>query len=303
MHIVSASRRTDIPAFHGEWFMNRIREGFARVRSPFGGKLFDVSLRSQDVIAVVFWTKNAAPILPHLGDLARHGHCFTFLYTINGYPDFLEPAVPRLEHSLEVVRELASRYSHAPVRWRYDTIVFTEQLDGKWHLNNFAGLCRALAPYTRECIFSFCDYYKKTERNMNRLVPGHVVPSRDQCVETAEQMAEIAKQWGITLASCSHDFLVSGDILKARCIDPDLIAGVVDSDERRDALASVKRAPTRKECGCAASRDIGAYDTCAHGCVYCYANANPEVALRNLSRIQPGDISLSPIPSQERNSP
>lgn len=294
MHVVSASRRTDIPAFHGEWFMNRVRAGFARVRSPFGGKIFDVSLLPRDVIAVVFWTKNAAPILEHLDELARCGHCFTFLYTINGYPHFLEPAVPPLDHSLEVVRELTSRYSPFSFRWRYDTIVLSRELDQSWHLNNFARLCRVLSPYARECIFSFCDYYKKTERNMSRLVPEYEVPSPDQCIEIAGRMAEIAGQWGIALASCSHDFLVSGGILKARCIDPELLVLLVDSDERRDALAMLKSAPTRKECGCAASRDIGAYDTCAHGCVYCYANANPQLAARNLTRIRPGDTCLSP---------
>ena len=274
--------------------MNRISEGVARVRSPFGGKLFDVSLLPEEVIAVVFWTKNASPMLPHLDTLARSGHCFTFLYTINGYPDVLEPRVPPVEHSLAVVRELTSRYSPSAFRWRYDTIVLTGELNLKWHLNNFARLCRALSPYAGECIFSFCDYYRKTERNMNRFVPDHQIPTPEQCAEMVEYMADISGQWGISLASCSHDFLVSGNVLKARCIDHDFLAGVVDSDERRDALAKVKAGPTRKECGCAASRDIGAYDTCGHGCVYCYANANPELATRNLARIHPDDICLSP---------
>lgn len=294
MHIVSASRRTDIPAFHGQWFMNRIRGGFARVRSPFGGRLFDVSLLPEDVIAVVLWTKNAAPVLPRLDELARSGHCFTFLYTINGYPGFLEPRVPPVEHSLEVVRELTLRYSPFSFRWRYDTIVLTEELDYRWHLSNFADLCRKLSPYARECIFSFCDYYRKTERNMNRCVPGYEVPSDAQCKEISENMAEIAGRWDISFASCSHDFLVSERVLKARCIDPDFLLRVVDSEDRRNALTRVKSAPSRKECGCAASRDIGAYDTCAHGCIYCYANANPELAARNLARIDADDICLSP---------
>ena len=115
-----------------------------------------------------------------------------------------------------------------------------------------------------------------------------------QCPKGLSALLVTSGQCGISLASCSHDFLVSDGILKARCIDVDFLSGVVDSDKRRDALSRVKSAPSRKECGCAASRDIGAYDTCAHGCVYCYANANPDLAARNLARIDPGDVCLNP---------
>jgi hypothetical protein len=167
-------------------------------------------------------------------------------------------------------------------------------LDRRWHLKNFEALCRKLAPYTRECIFSFCDYYKKTIRNMDRAVPDHIKPDKDQCIELAGEMAEIAAQWGICLASCAHDFLVTGRIAKARCIDPEFLARVVDGTERKKALADLPTAPTRKECGCAASRDIGAYDTCGHGCVYCYANARPEVARENLRLIGPDSVCLDP---------
>lgn len=33
--IISASRRTDIPAFYARWFMNRIRHGSCVVINPF----------------------------------------------------------------------------------------------------------------------------------------------------------------------------------------------------------------------------------------------------------------------------
>ncbi len=294
MHVISASRRTDIPAFHAEWFMRRIRAESVRVLSPFGGGVNEVSLAQEDVIAIVFWTKNAAPLWPYLDELTDRGHCFTFLYTINNYPAFLEPRVPDRGHTLKVVELLIRRFSASVFRWRYDTIVLTNVLNRGWHLQNFRKLCRLLSPFTTECIFSFCDYYKKTARNMERRVINEHRPCEVECIEIATEMADVAREWGISLASCAHDFLVSDKISKARCIDPMALARVVNSPERKLALTTLKTSPTRKDCGCAASRDIGAYDTCVHGCVYCYANSNPELSEKNRSLIMPDCPCLDP---------
>lgn len=292
MHVVSASRRTDIPAFHVEWFMRRIRDRRVQVLAPFGGKVFEVSLDPFDVIAIVFWTKDAGSILNYLTELTELGYCFTFLYTINNYPHFLEPNVPPLTHTIKVVERLASL--SCSIRWRYDTIVMTDQLDERWHMENFQELARELAPFTKECIFSFCDYYKKTIRNMKCHVPGFQMPRESDCIRIAGQLSHIAETVGVTLKSCGHEFLVSDRIPRARCVDPGFLMRIVDSPERRTAVEQLKFAPTRKGCGCAASRDIGAYDTCAHGCVYCYANANSDAARRNLLRIRSDQVCLDP---------
>ncbi len=294
MHVVSASRRTDIPAFHAAWFKNRVRAGTVKVVSPFGAKVFDVSLAPEDVVAIVFWTKNPAPLLPHLNELSERGHCFTFLYTINNYPPLLEPRVPLVGHTLKVVEQMAKRFPSSVMRWRYDTIVLTETLNPEWHARNFAELCRLLAPYTSECIFSFCDYYRKTTRNMELHVPDHRRPDESQSLLMARDLAQIAAERGISLASCAHDFLVSGRVRKARCIDPEFLARVVDSPARKTALEGLRTAPTRKDCACAASKDIGAYDTCAHGCAYCYANNNVALAGKNLRSLTPDAECLDP---------
>jgi Domain of unknown function (DUF1848) len=294
VNIVSASRRTDIPAFHADWLMHRVRHGSVKVRSPYGGRLYEVSLAPENVISIVFWTKNAGPLLPFLDELRDAGHCFTFLYTINNYPTFLEPAVPKWSQTMRVVERLHKRFSSSVFRWRYDTIVMTERTDRLWHLNNFSMLCKSLAPYTKECIFSFCDYYRKTVRNMSRYAADYHEPLPVQCSELAEEMALLAAGRGISLRSCADDSLVSENIGKAHCIDADHLSRVVDSDERKEALNGLKKLPTRKECGCTESKDIGAYDTCPHGCVYCYANANPDSARRNLGLIAPNGSCLDP---------
>jgi hypothetical protein len=294
MHVISASRRTDIPAFHAEWFMKRIRDRSVDVVSPFGGKQFEVSLDPSDVIAILFWTKNASPLLPYLDELARRGHCFTFLYTINNYPTSMEPNVPELCHTLEAVEAMTQRYSSSVLRWRYDTIVLTDVLNREWHTRNFDYLCAKLSSYVKECIFSFCDYYKKTIRNMERMEPNYYRPDNTECMAIAEELAAIARSRGISLSSCAHDLLVSDAISKARCIDPVFLARVTDSDERRRSLTKLRTTPTRHECGCAASRDIGAYDTCLHGCAYCYANTNLELATRNVAAMNSDSRCLDP---------
>lgn len=294
MHVISASRRTDIPAFHAEWFMARVQQEFAHVRSPFRGAIHEVSLAPSDVAAIVFWTKNAAPLLKRLPELQDRGHCFTFLYTVNNYPRFMEPLVPHWSHTLQTVETVAKRFPRSAIRWRYDTIVLTDVLDRAWHMDNFGRLCEVMAPFTKECIFSFCDYYKKTMRNMEQLVPAYYQPGNSESREMAEEMAQLAGSWGIRLSSCAHDSLTSTNVAKARCIDPDILLGVADSSERVEAIKKLKPAPSRKECGCMASRDIGAYDTCLHGCLYCYANANPEAARNNVARMSHDALCLDP---------
>lgn len=265
-----------------------------KVVSPFGGRLFEVSLAPEDVLAIVFWTKDAAPLLPYLEDLRQKGHCFTFLYTVNNYPLIMEPEVPELSHTVRVLEKLVKEFPSGPVRWRYDTIVLSGSLNRRWHMENFRTLSGVMAPFTSECIFSFCDYYRKTVKSMEATVPDYERPEETLCRDMAGEMAEIASDHGISFASCAHDYLVSGKVSKARCIDPVALANVVDTPRRAAALGRLKYSPTRKECGCAESKDIGAYDTCAHGCVYCYANSDPALAAKNLALIRPDSECLHP---------
>lgn len=52
-----------------------------------------------------------------------------------------------------------------------------------------------------------------------------------------------------------------------------------------------KSAQTREECSCILGSDIGAYNTCGHGCLYCYANYDRETVESNMKQHDP----LSPF--------
>ena len=287
--IISASRRTDIPAFYGKWFMRRIREGWAATYNPFSRRIIRVSLLPSDVAAVVFWSKNFGPFLPHLAELANLGYKLVFLYTVTGLPRVFEGRVPDAGAAVASFKAISRMFSSKHIQWRYDPILLTSITDKEYHLRQFWDLCRCLEGYTTRCYTSFVNLYPKVQRRLEALAKKGVkmltVPEADQ-LELVNRLAEIAAGHGIELYSCCSDHLVGGRVKKAHCVDRDLLAGLFGLDA---ALYQIK--PTRKQCGCAESVDVGMYDTCPHACVYCYANAGSR-ALTNYLNHDPGSPAL-----------
>lgn len=276
MRIISVSRRTDIPAYYGEWFMNRVEEGFAGYVNPFSGKKYTVSLKKEDVIALAFWSKNYTPFMDSSLRLKESGYKLFFNYTITGYPAVFENRSPRLNDSIEIIRQLSSIFTPESINWRYDPVLLSDITGEGYHLDNFRMIADRLSGYVRRCYISFPTRYGKVERNfrifhlMNR-VSIHD-PDMGTRVNLAEKLAGYAGHYGITVHSCCGDYLVSDKIMKASCIDRDAINSICGYD------AGCRIKPTRKGCGCTESTDIGAYNTCPHGCVYCYANTDKVTA-------------------------
>jgi DNA repair photolyase len=308
MNIISASRRTDIPAFYGDWFMSRIREGAAGFINPFGGQRYTASLLPQDVLFIVFWSKNFGPFLKHLDELDALGYRFYFQFTITGNPKIFEENTPQTEQAIEVARRLTERYSPEHVVWRFDPIVFSAITTPDQIRETFTKLVKAMEGATQRCVFSYVQHYGKVRRNFESLHNEHGIIFRadpedkgksahsralefdltkDEKRAFACELAGIAAEHGINLYTCCGDYLISNScgsvplIQKAHCVDGELIARLAGGDR----AGSLKIKPTRKECGCYESRDIGAYDCCPHGCRYCYANVNKEKAISNYERL------------------
>ncbi len=273
MRIISASRRTDIPAFHSDWMITQFREKSVNVINPFNNKVGVVSLAPCDVIAIVFWTKNAYPITRYLDELLDLGHHFTFLYTVNNYPKCVEPNVPDLCQTTKVLEHLFKNYGSNVFRWRYDTIVLSGITNRSWHIKNFRKLCGIMKPFVNDCIFSFCDYYKKTKKKMEFRLSDHWEPDHGESLEIAMEFADAASEYRIRMLSCAHDFLAIRPIGHASCVDAQFLKRLVTSEEKKQLLDKIEMKPTRKNCRCVASTDIGRYDTCKHGCIYCYATS------------------------------
>ena len=294
MQIISASRRTDIPAFYADWFMGRIREGTVSWTNPFGGRRCQASIRPEDVAAIVFWSKNYGPLVPHLDELDRRRYRAIFHFTITGLPKAFEPTVPDASETIATARLLAARYGPDAVLWRYDPVLISSLTGPDYHLKRFQELASALAGSTRRCYFSFPTFYAKVTRNTDRLQSETGIvcqnPPLEQRLELAFGLAAIAADYGIVLYSCCGDGLVQGPIKKARCVDAELLARLCP-----DHIPSARLSGTRRECGCYESRDIGAYDTCPHGCVYCYANSHKDTAERRWKEHNPAAESLTPM--------
>ncbi len=288
--IISASRRTDIPAFYGEWFIKRIQEGFAGVVNPFGGRRYRVSLRPDDVGCFVFWSKDFTPFLAHLDIIERLGYRFYFNYTVTALPSVFESDVDK-RAALRTLKHLAGRYSPAHINWRFDPIILSSISDEAFYLRAFESLASELEGLVERCYFSYVAFYGKVRRNFRDLDKARGVqvsePNEQVRIELANRIAEVAAEHGITMYSCCGDYLVGDRIRKGHCIDGALIERLFGLGE-----TPYKDKGTRPECGCTESADIGTYNTCPHGCVYCYANANKAAALRAFEQHDPDSAFL-----------
>lgn len=287
--IVSVSRRTDIPAFYGEWFRERVRQGWALSQNPFSRRAVLVSLRPEDVGALVFWSKNFAPFLPYLAELKTLGYRMVFLFTITGLPRIFETRVPDTGVTVAALQAISRMFSPGHVLWRYDPVLLSSVTDEKYHLRRFRELCRLLSGYTTRCYISFVNLYPKVRRRLQALEKqGIKVLSVSEAEQAAlaRHLAEIAAEYGIELYSCCNDHLVGGPVKKAHCVDAGLLASLFNLE-----AGFYRIRPTRKQCGCWESVDIGMYDTCPHGCIYCYANTGAGSS-KNYLRHDPSSPAL-----------
>jgi hypothetical protein len=260
--IVSASRRTDIPAFYSDWFYEQLRKGCVLVRNPFNfNQVREISLSPQNIDCFVFWTKNPGPMLDRLQELA--GFPYYFLFTLNAYGSDLEKYLPPKNSLLKTFVRLSERIGKQRVIWRYDPILLTAEYDLNYHLRNFSALVHALSGYTDKCIFSFFQPYPKVLKRIGTTIKE---PADWEKYEMIKFMVDESGKNKIKLASCAQDFQEFG-VEPAGCIDAGLISCLSGK-----ILAVKKDRNQRKDCGCAASVDIGAYNSCRHGCVYCYAS-------------------------------
>ncbi|MDP6342960.1 MAG: DUF1848 family protein [Alphaproteobacteria bacterium] len=287
--IVSASYRTDIPAFYAAWFRARWAAGFARVVNPYGGPSYEVALRGEAVDGYVFWTRNIAPFRDNLRLLRDAGQPFMVQYTLTGYPRALESRVVEQGPGIAAIKDLAAEFGRRCVVWRYDPIVFTSLTEAADHRRNFAALAAGLAGSVDEVCLSFANIYRKSRRNLDASARRHGFTWRDPAWDEKRslrlELEAIAADHGLTVSVCSQ---AEAGGAAARCIDAERLSDLAGRSIK------VRRKGNRPACLCAESRDIGAYDSCPHGCAYCYAVRDRDRAAGNYRRHDPTGECLNP---------
>ena len=295
--IISASRRTDIPAFYGDWFMNRVRDGFFYRVNPFNSnQVTGFSLQPADVDAICFWTKNPAPLMKHLDELDGRGLNYYFQFTLNPYNREFEPHVPLVEERIAVFRKLADCIGQDRVIWRYDPVILTSITPVSWHLEQAERIVGHLGDSIRRMVFSFYDFYGKGEGRLYQALRNTGITLEDITVaeqsKTLDMLARgfknIATTHNLRIFTCSEEVdLMAIGINRGACIDGTLVQELFGASP-----SIIKDKNQRKACGCIESVDMGIYNTCQFRCSYCYANFNEGMIESNRRKHCPDSPSL-----------
>ena len=280
--VISASRRTDIPAFYMPWFMASVEAGYFEVHNPYNQRISRVPAVIEQVHSIVFWSKNFGPFLDQgFGRaLTRRGYRLFFNFTINPENDILEPKMPPLAQRQDQMKRLADTFGPECIQWRLDPICFYKVHSGipTDNLHQVGVIARRVAESgVRVCITSFVDLYRKVLRRIDRRGGLKLIePSMSQKVATITRLADGLSELGIGLRLCCEKDLLgelpSGlSVSSGACIPNERLAALFGSgiSMARDSGQRVNAG-----CTCGISKDIGSYKLhpCPHDCLFCYAN-------------------------------
>lgn len=286
--IISASRRTDIPSYYTEWFMNRLRDGYVYVKNPMNAKQVSrISLSPDLVDCIVFWSKNPKPIMDKLEEIDKMDYKYYFQFTITPYGHNIERALPDKNTRLETLITLSKKIGKEGVVWRYDPIILNSEWTIDRHVDAFERMLCKLSGFTEECIISFVDSYRKTKKNMANHFMEDI--TRNQMFEIAKRFSEVAKFSKVHIKTCAEAIDLSEyGIEHASCIDRKRIETIINCS----LSEKLRKDSQRAHCQCVESIDIGAYNTCRNGCIYCYANVSEEEIARNCQLHDPNSALL-----------
>ncbi len=280
--VLSASRRTDIPAFYMDWFMDRIDRGYFNVRNPFNQSMSVVPATPEAVHTIVFWSKDFCRFIDgRFGEkLIEKGFHLFFNFTINAGNKLLEPNILPLSDRLEQAAALCRHFGAQTLQWRFDPVCFYRTgPDGVAHnigsIETIAETLSALG--VRRCITSFVDIYPKLVKRCAHLADfAFIDPPVDAKVSILLDIKRRLDPYGMRLYTCCEKEVMAAlpedtGIESSACIDNRYLV-----KQFGGSLSLKKDAGQRtsKGCGCMESRDIGDYrqHPCYHNCLFCYAN-------------------------------
>lgn len=320
--ILSASRGTDIPAFHTQWFMNRWEKGYVKWVNPFNRKSFQY-ISFTKTRALVFWSKNPRPLMPYLSQIVQGNIVYYFQFTLNDYgKEGLEPQVPPLKERIEIFKKLSEVTGPEKVIWRYDPLILGDSLGVEELLDRIGSIGNQIHSYTKKLVFSFANIgvYKKVQNNLRKTGKLYRELTPEDRYQIAKGLSKLAREWNLEIATCAETDDLSGYGIKHNsCIDGELLLRLSHNDPELMRFMGVKESSQgvslfdnsisnpfsngnfkdkgqRPACGCIFSKDIGQYDTCPHLCTYCYANTSEKIVKKNMQLLKENPDSESILP-------
>ena len=281
--IISASRATDIPALQLTWFLEQWNKGYFIRINPINRKPYYISTKNARI--VVFWTKNGERLL-QLNDsipLPYYVH-----YTVNDYePEGWEPNIPDLQTRIKNFIQLSQKIGKERVIWRFDPILPVPNAPFDVLIERMVNIGSKILPFTQRFVFSFgtINNYPKPKKRMVELIKPKENLELDFNYSSASlllnKLVPVIENWktqypDLRVGYCApqYDF-ISNKVESSKCIDLELVSTILDDSnlfkQSQTNNFKLKDAMQRKNCGCCWSADIGKYNTCTHGCVYCYA--------------------------------
>ncbi len=285
--IISASRRCDIPSHFGQWFINRLKDGYVLIQNPYNPhRVSKALLTSETIDIIVFWTKNPIPFLKHLPEIDSTGTPYYFEFTLTPYDKSVEKNLPEKQLLIDVFRHLSAKLGKNRMVWRYDPIIIDEIFTIDYHIKNFSDMASQLKNNTTRCVISFVDNYKNVASRMGKN-PAYAM-SVESMLKISEAFSTIANENDLEIYTCAEKLnLEKYGIKHGSCIDKTLIENILGS-----RIIDTKDKNQRAECLCLESIDIGTYNCCTNGCGYCYALQNENAAVDNMKRHNPNSPML-----------
>lgn len=262
--IINTGQRTDIPAFYSDWFYNRIKDGFVYVRNPYYPSRVTKYLLNPSVVdCICFCTKNPQPMLKRIDEINSYRQ-FWFV-TITPYGRDIEPHVPSFKKVIDSFKQLSLKIGKRCIGWRYDPIFINEKYTIEYHLKAFEFMAKELSGYTNQCVISFIDLYEKTKINFPYV--KEVPMSKQHYI--VKRFADIANKYNIKLYTC-----LENKAFEQYGVDCSGCMSIKVLENALNITLTTKKGTAREGCDCILGNDIGAYNSCLHGCLYCYANIN-----------------------------
>lgn len=277
--VLSASRKTDVPAFFLPQLKAVLSQGYFYSVNEYSKERKFIEIPKEKVHSISLWSKNYEKFLANPGILDNYNLYFQF--TITGYTAFIERNVPDYSKAVKQMEMLANKYGADKINWRFDPIGFfpkeakakgVQKLSDE-RLETFTVLCELISKTGVErCTISFMDTkYYKVQSRLDNLGVEFYEPNDNEKYDLLNKMVGIANANNIQIYSCASPLIenVSG-IKKSACIDGKVLQKLFGGN-----IETKKDAGQRPDCGCTKSIDIANYDMrCGNNCVYCYANCS-----------------------------